>query len=122
MLATGWMGNLVSAHLALRGLQRGSSLHRRRIPPMLQQFLLQFILLLCGVKAVHGHELMAQLLQPVSEADASEVRVSPSSSQLPRAACWPGEPQRTTMIWEPDLSLGIQSQTSLPLQYQLFLG
>lgn len=41
------------AHLALRGLRGGG------VPAMLQQLLLQLILLLRGVEAVHGHELVA---------------------------------------------------------------
>lgn len=49
---------LISAHLALQSLHRGS------VPPVFQQLLLQFILLLRGVKVVHGHELVAELLQP----------------------------------------------------------
>lgn len=57
-------GGAWSAHLALCGLRRGSGLHGGSVPPVLQQLLLQFILFLRGVEVVHGHELVAELLQP----------------------------------------------------------
>lgn len=37
---------------------------------MFQEFLLQLVLLLRGVKVVHRHELVAQLLQPGGRTEA----------------------------------------------------
>lgn len=58
-IAPGWVEKLAGAHLALCGLQGCSSLQGGSISPMFQKLLLQFILLLRGVKVVHGHELVA---------------------------------------------------------------
>lgn len=55
----GWVGKLASAYLALCGLQGGSGLYGGCISPMFQELLLQFVLLLRGVKVVHRHELVA---------------------------------------------------------------
>lgn len=55
----GWVEEPASAHLALHGLPSSGGLHRGSVPPVLQQLLLQFVLLLRGVEVVHRHELVA---------------------------------------------------------------
>lgn len=70
-------GRLASAHLAVRRLRGGGR------PPVLQQLLLQFVLLLRGVEAVHRHELVAKLLQPGVGAEAAGGQGRPFPSHRP---------------------------------------
>lgn len=84
---------------------------------MFQEFLLQLVLLLRGVKVVHRHKLVAQLLQPGVGQRLCEGREEPSSlsPSLPQF-WWPREPH--TKFKVPKSSLRIRWQASLNLQYQ----